>query len=95
MANCAKELEGLEEAPVQLSGPASRAPERPQHEDAGEDSESSCENEGAVEPVDAQELSLQEMTENVATASIAVDPSQDPEGAQLFEAMTAKYGEDE
>ena len=37
VANCAQELEGLEEAPVQLSGPASRAPERPQREDAGED----------------------------------------------------------
>ena len=93
VANCAQELDGLEEAPVQLSGPASRVPERPRHEDAGEGSESSCEDERAVEPVGAQELSLQEMTENVATASIAVDPSQDPDGAQLFEAMKAKMSE--
>ena len=80
LEHCVQHIEGLEDAPVQLTGPASRAPERGAVEEAGEESEQGSEEAAGVEQEGGEvaQPSLQEVNANVATASIAVDPSSDP-----------------
>ena len=91
LEHCVQQIEGLENAPVQLSGPASRAPERGMLEEAGEASEESSEMEGDEETTQQQESpSLEEANANVSTASIAVDPSQDPKDTQMLEVLKAQ-----
>ena len=73
LEHCVHIIDGLEHAQVQLSGPASRAPERGTLEEAGEESEQGSEEALEKEQQAAGPLPLQEMNANVATASIALN----------------------
>ena len=95
LEHCVQHIEGVEDAPVQLTGPASRAPERGAVEEAGEESEQGSE-EAAGEEQEGGEVaqpSLQEVNANVATASIAVDPSSFPKDTQMLQVLKAQISE--
>ena len=95
LEHCVQHIEGVEDAPVQLTGPASRAAESAAFEEAGEESEPGEEEVAREEQegVESAQLSLQEVNANVATASIAVDPSSDPKDTQMLQVLKAQISE--
>jgi hypothetical protein len=81
--HCAQEVEGAENAPVRLDGPASRAPEISRNEEAAEESDSDPEEADAIQNAAA------EAHFEVEEASIAVDPVHDANPVKLMQALQA------
>ena len=88
-----QEFEGSENSPIQLSGPASRAPENGTKAEAGDASESDSERSSAsaeksdADEEDACQPCLQDANANVATSCIAVDPVHDLKPVQMMQAL--------
>ena len=74
---CAQEVEGSENAPVRMQGPASRAPEHSMREEAGEDSES--QSDGDNEKADGVKNAADIVGEQeiVAENTMTLDPVSD------------------
>ena len=81
LEHCVQEIDGLEDAPVQLTGPASGAPERGRLEVAGEESEQRAEEAVEVEQqaAAAAPLSMQEVNANVHLLKVNVGVHRGPE----------------
>eukprot|EP00812_Abedinium_dasypus_P007843 NODE_1_length_8589_cov_4.556480.p1 GENE.NODE_1_length_8589_cov_4.556480~~NODE_1_length_8589_cov_4.556480.p1 ORF type:complete len:2586 (+),score=446.46 NODE_1_length_8589_cov_4.556480:571-8328(+) len=97
---CLQEVQGSENAPVRLKGPADRAPEIGKHEEAGDtsDATSECDSTheaGAAQPA-SQLLSTGDVQagapheDSVAEDSIAVDPTHELKPVRLMQALQAK-----
>ena len=67
LEHCVQKIDGLEDAPVQLTGPASAAPERGGREEAGEESEQGSEEALGEEQqaATAAAVSLEEVNANM------------------------------
>ncbi|MCP4965331.1 MAG: hypothetical protein GY926_08845, partial [bacterium] len=78
---CLQEIDGSENAPVRLQGPASRAPDVEKHEDAS----SETEEDSACEPVHAATTAEEHL--EAAEVSIAVDPVQDLPPVKMMQAL--------
>ena len=86
--NCAQEVEGAANVPVHLSGPASRAPEHADHEDAGDESEDShADDPDAIEELGHEAATLEATYENIAEATIALDPVHDVAPVKMMQAL--------
>ena len=92
MEHWVQEIDGLEDAPVQLTGPASGAPELGRLQVAGEETGQGSEEGVEVEqqPAAAALLGIEELHANVTTASIAVDPSCDSKDTHGLEDPSAQ-----
>ena len=91
---CAQHVEGAENAPVRLSGPASRAPDVGRHEEAGDESESAAEDKDAdaeeADDKDAQTCDQDvshEALESVAECTVALDPLHDIVPVRMMQAL--------
>jgi hypothetical protein len=84
---CLQHVDGADKAPVQMSGPASRAPEQGKDEEAGEESDrSECTDEdnddaGAAQP------DMDYVHKNVAESTIALDPLHDAAPVRMMQAL--------
>ena len=78
---CARKMDGAERAPVRLQGPASRAPETGRDDEAGDASEehSDCS--------DHEDTHRDALEDDVAEASIAVDPIHDVKPVKMMQAL--------
>ena len=79
---CAREVEGSERSPVQLRGPAARAPEIGRDEEAGDASEEHSDDEDCGDKHREDPGSWL-----VAEASIAVDPTHDFKPVKMMQAL--------
>ena len=94
LATC-QEVEGMDNAPVQLDGPASRAPEHNINDDAGEacegdSSDSSTEAAGETPAASMPKkctASLEDLEAGVAISSIALDPVHHLQPVQIMQAL--------
>ena len=98
------EVDGAENAPVQLRGPASRAPEHGLNDDAGEGSEDASSDSSskastecpdtkgtpAASLPDSCAASLEDLDGDIATSSIAVDPVHHLQPVQMMQALQGK-----
>ena len=89
IACCAQEVDGSEKAPVLLQGPATRAPEVGNNEQAGDESEEEEEESENEHAGTAAVKSDAEAHLEVAEASIAVDPIHDVKPVKLMQALQA------
>ena len=90
LLTCTQLGDGADEAPVQLSGPAGRAPEHGHKDEAGEGSECSG-HETADDAEDgADEPDLGYLDENIAESTVVVDPVHDTQPVKLMQALKAK-----
>jgi hypothetical protein len=96
---CTQLVEGSSKAPLQLVGPASRAPEIGKGEEAGDNSEESDDEEearvGGAQPdtdaagIGADQPDMQYLHENVAVSTIALDPVHDIAPVKMMQALSA------
>ena len=93
VACCAQEVDGSENAPARLTGPASRAPDVGKDESAGDESEAGDDSDDASEDPEASDAracsKLAEPHQDAPEASIAVDPVQDVKPVQMMRALQA------
>ena len=93
IACCAQEVDGSENAPARLTGPASRAPDVGKEEGAGDESDAGDDSDDASEDPEASEARAcskpAEPQQDVPEASIAVDPVQDVKPVQMMRAVQA------
>ena len=82
LQHCTQHVEGVHRAPVQMKGPASRAPELSTIEEAGEDSESDADDQDAL-PAEPSE----DPTDSIAECTVAVDPMSDCAPVKLMQAL--------
>ena len=98
---CASTVEGAERAPSRLLGPASRAPEISKYEEADEATDASDSHDdkdapvsarGACQPADGQDAGPDAAAtgEDIAEASIAIDPTHHLEPAKMVQALRAQ-----
>ena len=87
---CAQAVEGSEQAPARLVGPASGAPEVSQNDEAGDCSEAhSTDEENADTSGAAAQRTEGIAVETIAEATIAADPVHDAAPVRAFQAMQA------
>ena len=89
ISSCVQRVQGSDQAPVQLIGPASRAAEVSRAEGAGDESEEGTASEPEAE-VGASQPDSEHLHESVAVSIVAVDPVHDVAPVQVMQALAAK-----
>ena len=88
---CGMDVDGADKAPTHLTGPASRQPEVANKEEIGDESEDSEEDPDATTDKDAAPAPSDDYTyDNVAEATVALDPNHNLKPVETLLALQAR-----